>query len=275
MKIEKVINNNLVKAYNSNNQEVLVMGCGIGFKKKRGENIDESIIEKIYVNEDKSNKLIKLLQDIDLEFIKVANEIISFARFSLGKNINDNIHISLTDHINYAVERAKNGLYLKNTLLLEIKRFYNHEYLIGKEAVRIINERFSIELPEDEAGFIAFHIINATTNTLEVTQVTQMTQLIQNILNIVKDHFNVELDEYSIHYERFITHLKFFAQRIFNNTIINNEDENFIFTLKEQYKKEYECTVKIRDYILKEFNKELTEEEMIYLTIHIKRITTN
>ena len=40
-----------------------------------------------------------------------------------------------------------------------------------------------------------------------------ITKMIQNILNIVKFHFNIELDEYSLHYERFITHLKFFLHK--------------------------------------------------------------
>ena len=95
----------------------------------------------------------------------------------------------------------------------------------------------------------------------------------EKILNIIKYHFNLELDEYSIHYERFITHLKFFAQRIFSDTIISDQDEQFIEVLKKQYRKEYECTLKVRDFIKKEYGCELTEDEMIYLTIHIKRIT--
>lgn len=58
---------------------------------------------------------------------------------------------------------------IKNALLWETQRFYNHEYLIGKEALSIIKNRLIIDLPEDEAGFIALHIVNAE---LDMTQVS-------------------------------------------------------------------------------------------------------
>lgn len=140
MKIDKIINNNLVQSFDNNNKEVLIMGCGLGFGKKVGEVIDQSKIEKIYSIENKnySNKLIDLLSDIPLEVIQTTNEIVSYARYSLGKKLNDNIYILLTDHINFAIERIHKGLQFKNALLWEIRRFYNHEFLIGKEALQII-----------------------------------------------------------------------------------------------------------------------------------------
>lgn len=276
MKVVKVINNNLVKSYNEKKQEILVMGCGLGFKKKQGDTIDESLIEKIYtsINQTHTDRLSALLEKVPFEYIQLTNDIIGYAKVSLGKKLNDNIYLTLTDHISYALERIQNGMILKNALLWEIKRFYNHEYLIGKEALAMIKKKTGIELPEDEAGFIALHLVNASMDCFEMGQVTDMTQIIQHILNIVKYHFHVELDEYSLHYERFITHLKFFVQRVFNGAEINESDKEFLTVLKEQFKNEYQCTLKIRDYMLKEFKKDLTEDELIYLTVHIKRITT-
>lgn len=131
-------------------------------------------------------------------------------KFPLGK-IERKLFLTLTDHINYAIERYQNGMEIKNALLWEIKRFYNHEYLIGKEALSIIKNRLAIELPEDEAGFIALHIVNAELDMAQVSQVSEMAKIIQHILNIVKYHFSMELDEYSLNYERFVTHLKFLS----------------------------------------------------------------
>ena len=277
MKVVKVINNNLIKSFDSNNNEILVMGCGLGFKKLPGDEIDESLIERTYTCNDKSNsnQLIKLLEKIPLEHIQVTNQIISFAKVSLGKKLNKNVYITLADHINFALERQKDGVVIKNALLWEIKKFYNHEFLVGKEALNIIQNKLGVTLPEDEAGFIALHLVNALMDDISMQKTTDMTKMIEKIVNIIKYHFNLELDEYSIHYERFITHLKFFAQRIFSETIISDQDEQFIEVLKKQYRKEYECTLKVRDFIKKEYGCELTEDEMIYLTIHIKRITNN
>lgn len=278
MEVKKVINNNIVKSLNSDGQEVLVMGKGIGFKKNIGEPIDDALIEKIYTsNQDlTTNKLTQLLSNVRLEHLQVANEIIGFAKVSLGKKLNENIYLTLTDHIDYAIERYISGLPVRNALLWEIKRFYNHEYLIGKEALNIISNRLGIILPEDEAGFIALHIVNAELDLSQISQVSEMTKVIQKIINIIKYHYKTDLDEYSLNYERFITHLKFFVQRLFSGIELDKDkDEGFLFMLKEKYQEEYLCALKIREYIGKEFERELKEDEMIYLTIHIRRITNN
>ena len=251
------------------------MGCGLGFKKKIGEEIDSDKIEKVYYLEDanSTNKLVSLLSEIPLEVIQACNEIISYAKYSLGKKINDNIYISLTDHINFALERAKQGVDFKNALIWEIKRFYNHEFLIGKEALQIIKKKLNVELPEDEAASIALHIVNAELNSSNMDETLDITKIIQNTLNIVKYHYNLELDEYSLHYERFITHLKFFAQRMFSGKEIEDEDTNLCEIMKVKYKMAYDCVEKIEKYIEKEYDHKLTEDEKMYLAVHINRIT--
>lgn len=276
MKILKVINNNIVISSNSDGQETVVMGKGLGFKKQVNEIIDESKIEKIYTSskEWNVNKLTDMLSAIPLEHVQVANEIIGFAKVSLGRKLSEKIFLTLTDHINYAVERHQTGMEIKNALLWEIKRFYNHEFLIGKEALSMIKNRLGIELPEDEAGFIALHIVNAELDMEQVSQVSEMAKIIQTILNIVKYQFKTDLDEYSLNYERFVTHLKFFIQRLYSDiTLEQDETASFMFMLKEKYSEEYACALKISEYISKEFGRTLKEDELIYLTIHIRRIT--
>lgn len=275
MKIEKIINNNMVQSFDKNNKEILVMGCGLGFKKQKGEIIDQDKIEKIYSLEDKSysNKLIELLSDIPIEVIQTTNEIVSYARYSLGKKLSDNIYILLTDHINFALERYEKGMMFKNALLWEIKRFYNHEFLIGNEALKIIKKRLNVDLPEDEAASIALHIVNAQLNSSNMSETMDITKVIQNILNIVKFHYKIELDEYSLHYERFVTHLKFFAKRLFSGEEIDDQDKNLYKIFREKYKEPYKCVDKIKKYIKSEFDTDITDEEMMYLAVHISRVT--
>lgn len=66
MKVDKVINNNLVRSYDEKGREVLIMGCGLGFKKKPGDEIDEGLIEKVYQNasHERSDKLATILENI-------------------------------------------------------------------------------------------------------------------------------------------------------------------------------------------------------------------
>ena len=253
------------------------MGCGLGFKKQVGEEIDETKIEKIYtIDEEKAaNQLETVLSEMSLELIQITNDIVDYAKVSLGKTLPDNIYITLTDHISFALERHRQNIQIKNALLWEIKRFYNHEFAIGLEAVEILNRRLNVQLPEDEAAFIALHFASATLDTTETGQAKQVLDIIKTILTIVKFHFSIELDEESLHYERFVTHLKFFIHRIFSGNELNEDDEDFLLILKTKYKDEYLCTLKVYDYFLKNFDIRLTNDEIMYLTIHIRRITSN
>ncbi|MGK9430979.1 BglG family transcription antiterminator LicT [Bacillus atrophaeus] len=273
MKIAKVYNNNVVSVINEHDKESVIMGRGIAFQKKAGDKVDEGRIEKIFTleNKDVSEKFKTLLYEIPLECMEVSEEIISYAKMRLGKKINDSIYVSLTDHINFAIERHKKGLDIKNALLWEIKRLYKEEFSIGKEALLMVEKKTGISLPEDEAGFIALHIVNAELNE-EMPNIINITKVMQEILSIVKYHFNIEFDEESLYYYRFVTHLKFFAQRLFNGTYMESSDDFLFETVKEKYHRAYKCTEKIKQYIQKEYDHELTSEELLYLTIHIERV---
>ena len=273
MKIAKVINNNVISVIDSHNKELVVMGRGIAFQKRPGDDVEESRIEKIFKldNKDVSEKFKTLLYDVPMEYMDISERIISYAKEKLGKKLNDSIYVSLTDHINFAIEREQKGLRISNPLLWEIKRIYADEYAVGLKALAKIEEMLGITLPQDEAGFIAMHIVNAELNE-EMPNVVNMTKLIQDILNIVKYHFKIELDEESLNYFRFLTHLKFFAQRLYTDSPYNNEDDFLYEMVKEKQKEAFACVEKIRDFIQKTHNHQLTKEEMAYLTIHIERV---
>ncbi|WP_144469402.1 BglG family transcription antiterminator LicT [Bacillus pumilus] len=273
MIISKVINNNVVSAYDDEQHELVIMGRGIAFQKKSGDPIDEERIEKVFSiqNKDISEKFKTLLYDIPIEYMQVCEAIIDHARTTLNKNLNDSIYVTLTDHITFAIERHQKGMDIKNALLWEIKRLYKNEFMCGVEALRIIQDKLNIHLPEDEAGFIAMHIVNAELNE-EMPNVIQITKLIQDILNIVKYHFQIDLDEESLNYFRFVTHLKFFGQRLFNETQMENQNEFLYEVVKEKNTAAFQCAEKINDYVQKEYNRSLIEDEMLYLTLHIDRV---
>ena len=273
-KITKIINNNIVCSLDSDGKEIIIRGLGIGFKSKVNDLIQDDKIEKVYkiTNEKTSNKLIELLQDIPLEHITVSTEIIEYAKKALNKRLNDNIYISLTDHISFAVERKKSGLEYKNFLHLEIKRFYPQEYQVGLHALEIIKEKLGIEISQDEAAFIALHILNAQLDT-GISNMVKITEMIQGIIMLVEEYYNKTLDTDSIHYERFITHLKFFGQRIFNNKRSNDKDEAFHNIVKERFLNDYRCAEKIRSYVFDKYHIGITEEEMMFLTIHLRKLS--
>lgn len=272
MKIAKVINNNVVSVI-KNDTELVIMGRGIAFQKRPGEELDQNKIEKVFTLENKqtSENFQLLLREVPIDLMVIVEEVIQLAQKQLGKKLDENIYVSLTDHINFAIERYKQGAEIRNALLWEIKQLYKEEFLIGLTALDKINKKFHLSLPEDEAGFIAIHLINAEMNE-EVVNTMNITKFMQQIINIVKYHFNVEFDEDSLNYFRFITHLKFFVQRIMKGTHYENDDDYLYIMIKQKHKEAANCTEKIKNYIKKEYNHELTNEEMLYLTLHIERV---
>ncbi|GGJ13426.1 BglG family transcription antiterminator LicT [Paenibacillus hunanensis] len=275
MKIAKVINNNVVSVYQADGTELVVMGRGIAFKKKPGEDVEQHKIQKVFAlkNKKASDNFKMLLREVPIDLIVIVEEIIAYSRQTLGKTLNENIYVSLTDHVNFAIERYQKGLEIKNALLWEIKQLYREEFAIGLRTLEQIREHMGIELPEDEAAFIAIHIVNAEINE-EVGTTMNITKFMHSIINIVKYHFKTEFEEDSLSYFRFITHLKFFAQRIIHGTHYDSNYDHLYTMIKEQHQDAAACTEKIRIFVKKEHGHELTNEEMLYLTVHIERIVS-
>jgi beta-glucoside operon transcriptional antiterminator len=276
MKIIKVINNNIVSSLDENGNELVVMGRGLGFQAKPGQMMDESKVEKVFIMDTKEQaaRLGNLLADVPIEYVQLVNSIVSEAKRIIDKKMNRNLYITLIDHVSFAIERCKQNMGFTNPLLWEIKKFYPQEFEAGRMAVSLINSRFNTRLSEDEAASIAMHFVNAELGT-DLPAAMDITKIVQDILRIVQYHFKMVLNEESLSYERFVTHLKFFAQRIVtgSNVIEANDELNII--IKNQYPYQYKCAEKIRAYIRKGYHVEVSEEEMTYLTVHIKRVTSS
>lgn len=275
MKIFKILNNNVAVVLDEQGEEKIVMGRGICFKKKAGETIAEEMVDKMFSlsAKDVSNKFQVLIQDIPMEHIALGEEIIAEARKQLGKNLNEMVYISLIDHVHTSIVRFLDGVTVKNVLLWDIRRFYKEEYQIGLWALQLILKRCKVELPEDEAGFIALHLANAQMDQEVMHNMYEITRIMQEIVNIVRYYFKITFNEDDVYYYRFITHLKFFSKRLVEKNIYTEDDNDDLWAvIKEKYKKAYGCVEKITQFIEKKYGYELSKEEQLYLTIHIERV---
>ena len=273
MVITKVFNNNAVIAKDSENREIVFMGCGIAFKKKIGDEVDKQLIEKTFIlkGKDASEKFKLLLEDIPIEHVSLCYDIIEYAKNMLDVEMNDYIYVTLTDHISYAIKLYKEGIFRPNVLIWEIRKFYPKEYNIGLKVLDFIEDELECRLPDDEAGNIALHLITAQVNNKynKVEDLYDITKKIQDILNIVKYTYSIELDDNSLNYERFVTHLRFFFKRLKDRKLMEDKDDFLLNQVKNKYKNAYNCMLKIEKYL----NVELTDEEKLYLTLHVQRVT--
>lgn len=273
--IEKVINNNIISAYEKSGAEVIVMGRGIGFKKKQGEMVPADQISKIFRIKSRTltEQFKELLANMPLERVRISDEIISHAKDHLKLKLNQSIYVTLTDHINFAIERVSQGIEPQNALLWEIKRFYPQEFQLGIYALELIHDRLGILLPEDEAGFIALHFVNAEYGT-DIRDAVKFPDQMQAIVDIVERDLGILLDESSLHYERFMTHIKFLIQRIYRKELLSSEDRELSLLMQRKYPREYQCSLKVAEYIMQATGSRLSEEEIMYLSVHIRRVTT-
>lgn len=271
MRIDKVINNNMVRSTNEHQQEVIVLGRGLGYQKHAGDKIDERLIEKVYRLEDKQyeTQLIQLLSDIDFAYIQIVNEIVAYAESILRKQLNSSVYVSLTDHIYYSVERMRKNKLIENPLHVEIKNFYPKEYAIGRHSLKIIQQYLQMKLPESEASFIGMHVLNAQLNSGYLSDTYLATTMIQKILEIVQAYLGITLDQSTISYDRFITHLKFFSLRLMNNESPKAVDDILYQVISTQYKDAFVCAQVIKEYIENDIKKPMSNADLVYLTIHI------
>ncbi|MEH3774469.1 transcriptional antiterminator BglG [Enterobacter asburiae] len=272
MKIAKILNNNVVVVQDERGREQVVMGRGLAFQKRVGEALDTALVEKVFAlqSDELVRRLGELLSQIPLEVMTTCDRIIGLAAQRLGK-LQESLYITLTDHCYFAIERQKNGLAIKNVLLWDIKRLYPKEFELGQEARAIIARRLNVELEEDEAGFIALHLVTAQLNS-EMPEVMHVTRVMQEILQLVKYQLQLEYDEDSLSYQRFVTHLKFFAQRMLTRTVVEDDDVSLHAAVKDNYAKAWKCAEKIAQHLNKSYQRELTTEEIMFLAIHIERV---
>lgn len=274
MRIHRAVNNNIVIVLDENGQERILMGKGIGYRRHSGDEFDASLVDREFrlAASEQTERLTDLVSEISPEVIDAAAEIMTEAARSLNKELNGGAVISLSDHIHTAVQRSRDGIFVKNVLLWETKRFYQEEFRVGLKALDIVEQKTGVRLPEDEAGFIALHLVNAQMEE-SAGDLYGLTKVMQEIMNIIKYSCKKPLDEESFHYCRFVTHLKFFVQRMLTHTTYHGDDSGeLLAVVKRQYPQAYQCTGRVGQFTEKNYSYPLSDEERLYLTIHIARI---
>ena len=266
----KVFNNNAVSAVYPDGREAVLVGSGIGFGRRPGDKVDANKIEKVYfIQDDLQTRFLQLLKNARPDALKAAEDILSHAR-EQGLTLKNQLILSLTDHICFALERQEQGTSLPYLMMSETQLLYPREFEIGCWALEKIRQLCGVMLPEYEAGYIALHLASAVMNRDEVFSCLK---LVNGVTEIIKDTYGIQLDPSNLDSIRLTTHLKFLAQRIFQHTQWKDDDMDDIYQLllRKNYKN-HECLSRISDFIRNHFSYELNHQEKVYLAIHINKL---
>lgn len=279
MRIDRIFNHNVILSRKENGRESVYMGKGLAFQKKVGDEFDKIKIEKEFILRDSniSFQFQNILSNMSSEELEVVKQIIDLAEKELNVSLLDNTYITIADHIHYAIERYNDGIILPNPLLFETKRFYSKEYKVSKKILDLIKKELGVRFNDDEAGFIAVHLVNGQKSYGNMEITIESTRIIKDILNIINRSFGIVFHDDDIYFQRIVTHLQFFLERYLSEQVLEEDDDIADIALYElirgKYSEAFKCVQIIKDYLEKTKGKKVEKTEQVYLMIHIQKVS--
>lgn len=266
------INNNVALCRDGNGRELIAQGKGIGFGEMPKE-LSLAQIERTFYDVD--DKYQPLLTELPAAVLDFSARIVDIARNELSYQLNPNTVFTLADHINFAMERARKHIRVKMPLAYDVEQMYPIEYRIGRHTLRRIRKEFLITLPESEAAGIAMNLINNRMTPHQEPSAPDTVgdeEMLEDITDIVENHFHILVDRTSFNYSRYATHLQYLFGRIHAGKAINSDNLQLYKSLREEFPDIARCVERIADHIREVWDCELTEEEKLYLILHVNRI---
>lgn len=271
MVTNKVFNNNAVATVYPDGREAILVGAGIGFGRRPGDKVNKNKIEKVYfIQNDLQTRFLQLLKNARPDALQAAEEILAHAQ-SQGLALNNQLILSLTDHICFALERQEQGISLPYLMMTETRMLYPKEFEIGRWSLGKIHQLCGAELPAYEAGYIALQLASAVMSRDEVYSGLKLTN---GVTEIIKETYGIELDSDNLDIIRLTTHLKFLSQRISQHAQWKEDAdmEDVYRLLLRKHSKHHECITRISDFIRNHFSYDLNRQEKLYLVIHINKL---
>ncbi|MEH7549742.1 PRD domain-containing protein [Neobacillus vireti] len=273
MRAIKKINNNVAICTDSNNKELIAFGKGIGFPPMPYEIMDLSLISMTFYRID--SRFYSLLEEIPGDIFEVAALIADKARITLNSYLNPNLVVGLADHINFALVRMKKYKKMQMLFSYDIQQLYPKETELGRYAVELIEKKLYVKLPDSEITNIAMHFVNAQEEKEPATEGPDTEALISEVADKIEAFFSLSIDRSSFNFNRFAMHMRYYFKRIKEDTQFMNDNIELLQVMKDKIPEVYECAFMIGDFIDKKLESKSTDDEILYLMMHINRIIKN
>lgn len=269
----KVLNNNVLVTVDAAGRERVLMGRGLAFQLKPDDPIDPAKVEKTFVLDADvdTDHAHRLLADVPYEIVEAVTRAIDDAERSLGRDLGRRLALAVIDHIQFVLERLEQGVRVPTTAMPELRVLYPDEVAAASEMTATLSRRLGVSLPEEESVFLSLHLLNATRDTPNTTAAL-LFRRVQHVVATVESHYGVTLDTAGPDYARFVLHVKFLLQRLVSETMLRNSDTSFYDFARERYPEADACAGHVARYVLSATGVELTDEERLYLIVHIERL---
>lgn len=274
MLILKKINNNVALASSDAGEEIVVFGKGVGFHEMPYGLEDESVIQRVF--RDVDEKCIGGFANIADDVLLVASDIVAMADKALDCALAGNLVVCLADHLQYALERTGDGIAIENPLSHEVAFVYPREVELGRRGIEIVLDRLGVKLPESEVTSIALHLVNAEVDGMGSVQdmdlVMKSTVILERATQVIEGQLGQQLDRTSYAYVRFVAHLRFLIRRLMRGGCKETENSGLFRQAARDFPDAYRCAAGINEYLKRDYNWSCSDEEMLYLMMHVNRL---
>jgi len=271
LKVIKKINNNAVVCRDSNNDELVAFGKGIGFPKTPYELIDMSKISMTFYK--LNSQYYQLLKEIPENVFEVSAEIVERAQTQIPRSLNPNMVFSLADHINFAITRMQQYQQMKLPFSYDVQQLYPAETNMGKFAIKLIKQKLKVRLPSSEVTAIAMHFVNSQAISDQAYTKDTTEELIEQITQIIEQQFIIQINRQGFTYNRFAMHVRYYLKRLQNAEILTEDNNETLFqTMQTESPEIYQCAQAIATRIDTGLGAHSSNDEIFYLMIYIKRM---
>ncbi len=275
MVVIKNINNNVALCLDSRGKEVVVFGKGVGFVRPPCE-IPLGKIERTFY--DVNEQYLALLSDILSEVIEFTARQMIDIQDRLPYATSSNLVLTLADHLAFAMERVRRGIYVSMPSIYELEVSYPLEIKVGRHIISAMEREFRIKFPSGEVLGVAMHFINARAAEADLPDAAdadpgwRYEEILEQTTQIIEWEMNLKVRRDTFNYARFATHLKYLLRRLAEHRHIDSSNLQLYHTIREQYQDAAACVDKISECYEKELAMSLNEEEKLYLIMHINRV---
>jgi len=270
----KVLNNNVVITVDPQGRERVLMGRGLGFQLGPDSVIDYAKVEKTFVLDADADPAhaAAVLTATPYPVVEAVTEGIEQAERALGRDLGRHVAVAIIDHVGFVLERLQKGVRIPAASMPELGVLYPEEFGAAQALAAYLEQRLDVRFPTEESVFLTTHLLNATRDEPNGTAAL-LFRRVQHVVSTIESRYGIELDTRGADYARFILHVKFLLQRLVSQTMLRGGDSSFYDFAVQRYPEAHACAVDVRDYVLASTGSTLTDEEMLYLIVHIERLT--
>lgn len=265
------LNNNAVLVTVEGQRRIL-MGRGIGFRRRLGDDIPLAEAEEIFTTRlDESGRDIgAFLNDIPLEVFECCRAALNEIGSELP-HVSQVLLLALADHLHQAIARTAEGITLSYPTSWEVPHLYPREMRWGRHTVEVARRQLCPDLPDEEATAFAMHYVNAHFTGDNLARTIALTELLNNAVRAVQRSFGPDAPHDPLSVARFVTHLRYLFVRIMDDAQLTRRVMTPPPVAQEDAIER--AVASVRALVEEAHHTTLSAAEIDYLRLHIIRLS--